>query len=315
MIQSTERKPPPVERFMGTTSDTLSKSSQIFTPEIVERAYRYCGELAREHYENFPVGSMMIPKSYRSSLHSIYAFARIADDIADEGNLTPPDRLGKLDDWQLQLDECFQGRASHPAFIALAETVRMCNIPRKPFDDLLIAFRMDVTRQRFRTFEELLHYCRHSADPVGRLVLYVFGAAKNSTFHLSDHLCTGLQLANFWQDVSVDLAKGRVYIPLEDFEQFGYTERDLIQRVADERFRRLIEYQVSRTRKFFELAKPIMSLVSPALRTELSFTWRGGLTILNKIERSGFDVLSHRPSIGLIDKVRILFGTFLRGTA
>ncbi len=313
MIQSTQRESP-LEHLTSTTSDTLSRPVQVFTPEALVKAHQYCEQLAREHYENFPVGSLMIPKPYRSALHSIYAFARIADDIADEGISQAPDRLGKLDDWQQQLDDCFHGRSAHPVFIALADTVKRCNMPRKPFDDLLVAFRMDVTQQRFGTFEQLLHYCRHSANPVGRLVLYIFGSANDSTLSLSDDLCTGLQLANFWQDVSVDLVKGRVYIPLEDFEQFGYTERDLFQRVADERFHRLIEFQVSRTRKFFESAKPITSLVSPALRTELTLTWHGGSMILNKIERSGFDVLSHRPNIGLIDKVRILLGTLLRGT-
>jgi squalene synthase HpnC len=298
--------------------EVLSPSTEInpslqgpFTAEQLEQAYRYCKDLARKHYENFPVGSLMIPKHYQPALHSIYAFARIADDIADEGIAPAVDRIGKLDDWQQQLDNCFRGNATHPAFIALADTAGKLNLPKKPFDDLLIAFRMDVTQNRFRTFEDVLYYCRHSANPVGRLVLLVFGGASDNILSLADQLCTALQLANFWQDVSVDLAKGRIYIPLEDLDRFQYTEADLHQRIADTRFCRLIEFQVGRTRTLFNSARQIMDLAPPSLRTELSLTWHGGWTILNKIERSGFDVLTNRPGIGTTDKIRILLKTLL----
>jgi squalene synthase HpnC len=271
-----------------------------------EEAYRYCEKLAKNHYENFPVGSSITPKAIRPLIHSIYAFARIADDYADEGDLRPSERLSLLEDWQRQLDACFTGKASHPIFTALSETIRTRNIPKKPFDHLLIAFRMDVTRTRYGSFEELLGYCRHSANPVGRLVLYAYDLFSEERAAFSDHLCTALQLANFWQDVTLDLEKGRIYLPLEDLGRFGYTEHDLTQQRADDRFFRLVQYQVQRTRALFIEARPLLAMLPPRLCMELSLTWHGGMTILRKIEEGGFDVFSNRPRIGPVDKVALL---------
>ena len=273
--------------------------------QIVE-AYKYCEELTRSHYENFPVASRFIPKFYRPHICSIYAFARIADDLADEGTLQPDERLRKLDDWGEKLDGCFDGKPEGPVFTALVETVAKFEIPKTPFVRLLRAFRMDVTQRRFETFKQLRHYCEHSADPIGELVLYVFGCASNRTVSLSDKICTGLQLANFWQDVSVDWSKDRIYIPLEDFRRFGYTEDALMQQIADERFSRLMEFEVSRTKGFFEEGRPLINEVASDLRFELTLTWYGGMAILNKIEGDGCNVLTKRPAISSMDKLILL---------
>lgn len=300
---------------MNYVSHTFLKPPHVFPQEKVTEAYLHCEVLARKHYENFPVGSILIPKALRPFIHSIYAFARTADDFADEEEASQEVRLHNLNEWQNQLDRCFAGNASHPIFIAIEETVRRFKIPKEPFDDLLTAFRMDVTQNRFETFDHLLYYCRHSANPVGRLVLYVFDEANQHTFSLSDNLCTGLQLANFWQDVSLDLLKDRVYIPLEDFDRFGYTDQELRQGTHDSRFNGLIKFQVSRTRQFFESAKPLLTSVTRRLRVELTLTWLGGMTILRKIQSGGFDTLSRRPTINGIDKARILLTALLRGVA
>ena len=276
------------------------------SPMSVERAFRYCDAITKAHYENFPVASRFIPASLRRYVTAIYAFARTADDFADEGELSIQERLSKLDEWEEQLDRCCEGDASHPIFIALADTVSRCGIPKKPLADLLIAFRMDVTRNRFATFHDLLEYCAHSANPVGRLVLYIFSSASERTMEFSDNICTALQLTNFWQDVAVDWRKGRVYLPLEDLQRFGYTENDLAAGICDERFRKLLKFQVDRTRRYFESGKPLLTEAPEDLKFELLLTWFGGQTILKKIEHSGYDVLTDRQVITSMDKMGIL---------
>jgi phytoene synthase len=276
----------------------------------IGEAFAHCERVAREHYENFPVASLMLPRGKRRYVASLYAFARAADDFADEGTLPDDERLRLLDDWERKLDACYGGRPEGPVFIALAETVRTFDIPREVPGALLTAFRMDVTRHRYRDFDGLLEYCRNSANPVGRLVLALFGVAHPSAYPPSDAICTGLQLANFWQDLSVDLRKGRVYLPLEDCGRFGYTEGDLMRGVTDHRFRALMQYQVDRTRAFFEAGLPLLDLVGPRLRMELAATIGGGRAILDMIERSGFDVLNRRPALRLTDRVLVLGRAF-----
>jgi len=224
-------------------------------PTDIQGAFAYCEQVARDHYENFPVASRFLPRDRRPYLYSIYAFARAADDMADEGSLPAYERLRQIDRWEQSLDACFEGRATHPVFIALAETIARAGVPREPFRALLEAFRTDVTTRRFGGFTELLEYCENSANPVGRLVLYVFGKATPESLPLSDKICTGLQLANFWQDVTVDLMKGRIYIPLEDFDRFGYTESELGRRISTP-FSGLIRYQVDRTEGFLRRGNP-----------------------------------------------------------
>jgi squalene synthase HpnC len=275
-------------------------------------AYRHCLEIARRHYENFPVASLFIPRDLRPHVAAIYAFARAADDMADEGSDRSAIRLERLDIWEAHLDRCFRGEPDHPVFVALSDTIRRFGIPRQPFADLLTAFRMDVTRTRYARFEELMEYCRHSANPIGHLVLYVFSEMEDSHARFSDQICTALQLTNFWQDMSLDWTKGRLYLPLEDLERFGYTEDDLREAVVDDRFRRLMEFEVCRTREIFARGKDLLHVVSGPLRFELLLTYRGGMAILDAIEKQGYAVLNRRPVLSIWDKVSIGLSATLR---
>lgn len=294
------------------TIDIAKPVASLPTIPSVKEAFLFCERLARAHYENFPVASFFIPRDRRPYMWSIYAFARTADDIADEGDATSEQRLALLDRLEEDLDECYHGRATRPIFIALAETIQACRIPRQPLVDLLTAFRMDVTQKRFRAFSDLLNYCKHSANPIGQLVLHVFENANDRTVALSDNVCTALQLANFWQDISIDWQNGRLYIPLEDGKRFGYTEHDIDRHVVDERFRTLMAFEVDRTRQLFEAGKPLLHEVTPELRLELNLTWRGGIKILDKIERLEYDVLRQRPVVSTWDKISILSTSLLR---
>lgn len=280
----------------------------------LEQAFRHCEEITRSHYENFPVASLFLPKHLRPTVSVIYAFARSADDFADEGSRTAVERLEALADWQTKLDDCYEGKAEHPIFIALADVVRRSNIPKQLLADLLTAFKMDVTTHRYRSFEDILFYCKHSANPVGKLILHLFDDATERKLQLSDNICTALQLANFWQDVSVDMAKGRVYLPLEDMSLFGYTESDLVKRSCDGRFEDLMKFEVERTRQLFEAGKPLLHEAVPQLQVELTLTWNGGMTILKKIEHAHYNVFVQRPTIGTVDKISILMKSFLRKT-
>jgi squalene synthase HpnC len=288
---------------MYTTTD------HVLTGPAVREAFLYCERLVRSHYENFPVASLALPRDRRPYIAAVYAFARIADDYADEGAMSPQERLEKLADWGRKLEQCYAGSADHPVFVALAVTAERAAIPQLLLTDLLSAFRMDVERNRYETFEDLLFYCRHSANPVGRIVLHVFGEASERKCGLSDHICTALQLANFWQDARVDWKKGRMYLPLEDVRAFGYTEEALNAGVVDDRFRRLLKFQVDRTREFFAAGRPLLQEIGKALRLEVTLTWRGGMEILRKIERRNFDVLTGRPTLSSFTKASILLGT------
>ncbi|MFN7949312.1 MAG: squalene synthase HpnC [Blastocatellia bacterium] len=275
----------------------------------VSEAFAYCERMARTHYENFPVGSLLVPRRLRPHVYSIYAFARTADDFADEGYDTPlgiSERLQALGDWQQQLEDCYAGRAAHPVFIALAETVRELRLPVQLFRDLLSAFTQDVTKRRYANFDEVLDYCRRSANPVGRLILLLFDYRDEALHRLSDHICTALQLANFWQDVSVDLQKDRVYLPQDEMARFGYSEAQLQARAFDEQFAALMKHQVERTRDLFMQGRPLPELVRGRLRYELRLTWHGGMRILEYIERQQYDTLSRRPKITKADKLRLL---------
>lgn len=272
----------------------------------VRQAYEHCARIARSHAENFPVASLLLPKEKRPALAAVYAFARTADDFADEGDVPPAERLARLDAWGSQLENAFAGRAETPVFIALADAAQRYGIPRRPLEDLLTAFRMDVTTLRHPTFDHLLHYCRHSADPVGRIVLHLFGEAAPENVVCSDRICTALQLTNFWQDVAVDLKKGRVYLPLEDLERFGYTEGSLAAREGSQAYRDLLRFQVERTRALFEEGRPLLGRVPSLLRRELGATWLGGVRILEKIAEQNYDTLRRRPRLTPADAITIL---------
>jgi squalene synthase HpnC len=275
----------------------------------LEEAFAYCERLARSHYENFPVGSVLVPKRLRKHFYSIYSFARIADDFADEGygeSYTSNERLELIDQWHLMLTEAIAGRAKHPVFVALAETRAAFELPNALLEDLLSAFAQDVTVRRYESFDRLLDYCRRSANPIGRLILLLFAYGDEQFHRWSDEICTALQLANHWQDVAVDLDKDRIYLPEEDLFRFELTVDDLIQRRTSDRFKRLMQFEVTRTREMFESGKPLCTAASGRLGLELRAVWLGGVRILERIETNGYDVFSQRPVITSSDKLRIL---------
>ncbi len=292
-----------------------SNSTQSLAGIRVEQAYAYCQRLAESHYENFPVGSLLIPKRLRAHVYSIYAFARTADDFADEhyetGELTEADRLAALDDWEHKLERCLAGEADHPVFIALAATVKALDLPIQLFRDLLSAFKQDVVKRRYANFDEVTDYCTRSANPVGRLILLLFGYHDERLFQLSDQICTALQLANFWQDVSVDIHKDRVYLPQEDMQRFNVTVDDLRANRFSPQFAELLKFQVARTWELFHRGRELPELVSGRLKYELRLTWFGGTNILKQIEALGYDTLTRRPTNSTFDKLRLLIRTLI----
>ena len=271
----------------------------------LDEAFEYCERLAATHYENFPVGSRFIPKKLRPYVHSIYAFARIADDFADEPDTLDNLRLAFLENWENQLLQCVWRTPQHPVFIALKETIHKFDLPVTLFQDLLMAFKMDVTTKRRERFEDLLTYCRNSANPVGRLVLLLFGYRDPELHALSDSICSALQLANFWQDVAMD-EKDRVYLPLDDMAKFGYREEDLKEHRCNEAFRNLMRHEIARTRELFHHGRPLCDKVGRELRFELHLIWNGGMTILDRIESVDYNVFIHRPILGLKDKITVV---------
>jgi squalene synthase HpnC len=259
-------------------------------------AQEYCERLARTHYENFSVATWFLPAKLRQHFYNVYAYCRISDDLGDEvGNAQQS--LELLDQWEAELNACYAGAPRHPVFVALAETVRKFDIPKHEFSDLLIAFRQDQTVTRFETFDDVLGYCRYSANPVGHLVLYLCSYRDAERQQLSDYTCTALQLANFWQDVAVDYGKGRIYLPLEDLRRYGLTGDDIAQRRVTPQFLELMKFEVQRAREWFERGLPLVGKVDRALAIDLELFSRGGQEILNAIERQGYDVLSRRPVI------------------
>jgi squalene synthase HpnC len=273
-------------------------------PSLPE-ARAYCRRLAESHYENFSVASWFLPKALRPHFHAIYAYCRISDDLGDEVG-DPSLSLALLDQWGQELDACYDGRASHPVFVALGATIQACAIPKGPFADLLTAFRQDQTVTRYASMEELLGYCRCSANPVGRLVLYACGEASEERFRLSDATCTALQLANFWQDVRKDHAIGRVYLPQDAMRRFGVSEAVLAGGVATPEFRALIRHQVEGARQLFFEGRSLSGLVGRELALDLELFSRGGLEILRAIERQDCDVLASRPSLSKATKARLV---------
>ncbi|MFB3920395.1 MAG: squalene synthase HpnC [Terriglobia bacterium] len=268
-------------------------------------AYAQCQKLASRHYENFPTASLLVPRDKRDALAAIYAFARYADDVADEPGVEG--RLEKLAEWGLNLDACFDGQAHHPVFVALHDAAQRFHLSQAHFENLLRAFESDVLVNRHKDFGSLLAYCTCSANPVGRLVLELFDHRDDELFRLSDFICSALQLANFWQDVATDLERDRVYLPLDDMTKFGYSFDDLRAHRVDDRWRQLMTFEISRTWELFEKGRPLPELVTPKLRRQLRLTWLGGTTILRRIEAAGFDVFHHRPRLNKWDFVRMYF--------
>lgn len=282
-----------------------------FDPENVPAAYAFCSALARSHYENFPVASRFLPGRLRKHVAVLYAFARIADDFADEPEYEGK-RRERLEQWRSQLQAVGTEKPRHPVFLALGATLKELDLPRELFDDLLSAFLQDVDKKRYETFDEILDYCRRSANPVGRIVLMIHGLRDESFFRYSDSICTALQLANFWQDISVDLKKDRIYLPEEDFKAHNYSEADLRMGLINENFRSLMRFQLKRTRAMFNHGEPLSAQLPWPLSWEIRLTWLGGTQVLKRIRRMGYDTLTKRPVLTKWDWIPLLIRSVVR---
>lgn len=271
----------------------------------LDKAQAYCKDLATTHYENFTVGSLFIPRTFRQHMYNVYAFCRISDDLGDETG----DRqksISLLEAWEKQLDQCYEGITSHPVFIALEQTIQKFSIPKEPFWRLIQAFKQDQLKTRYQTFEELLGYCRYSANPVGHLVLYLFGYRDEPRQKLSNFTCTALQLANFWQDVARDYAIGRIYLPIEDMEKFNVTDSDIANQRTTMAFKTLLDFEIKRTREMFYQGLELVRHVQGILKVDLEAFTQGGLAILNAIEKIDYQVLKKRPTVTRMAKLKIL---------
>ena len=281
----------------------------------LQAAYAACERDCRAHYENFPVASLLLPRRMRPHVAALYAFARAADDFADEGDRTVGERHRLIDGWRARLLEAVAGTTStiqrppepgEPAhsreiFMALGVTIRRLQLPSVLLEDLLSAFRQDVTVSRYATWPALFDYCRRSANPIGRLVLRIGGYADNDLDRCSDAICTALQFTNFWQDVKGDWARGRIYLPGEEMQAHGADETALVRQNLTPGWRQAIASAVSRTRALFDDGKPLCDRLHGRLRYEIRMTWLGGTRILDRIEAANYDVLNHRPTLGATD--------------
>ncbi len=282
-------------------------------PELAG-AYAYCERLAQSHYENFPVASRLLPARMRPHVAAVYAFARLADDMADEGDRPPAARIAELDAWDAGLNAAAlgavqRGEPQAEVFLALRHTIEECRLPVQLLHDLISAFAQDVTVKRYATWDDLMDYCRRSANPVGRLVLRIAGYDRPELDAASDAVCTALQLTNFWQDLEVDWAKGRLYIPSSTWQAAGADESDLTARRMTEAWRAALTDAARRTRALFQAGRPVCDGVGGRLRWELRATWLGGTRILDKLEAAEFDVFTHRPTLTAIDAPGILWRT------
>jgi squalene synthase HpnC len=278
-----------------------------FPPLSPAESRRYCRRLARRHYENFAVLSLFLPRRLRQHVANVYAYCRWADDLADEiGDLQRS--LELLDWWEAQIGDCYQGRAAHPVFTALSETIQKFHIPAEPFRDLLVAFRQDQRQTRYETAEDLLEYCRHSANPVGRLVLSLGECRDAEMDRLSDAICSGLQWANFCQDVARDWDRGRIYLPQTDCRRCGYDETMFARRECNEPFRRLLASQVAFAENLLREGLPLADRMPPGLKRPVALFAQGGLAILEAVRRQDFDVWSRRPTVTKWKKLRLLIG-------
>lgn len=306
-----------------------------------EAASRYCARLARSHYENFTVGSWLVPRDKLRHIYAVYAYCRTVDDLGDEALPEEADaegqgidttsllkdslaqlqpdvagdvrefRLALLDLWQKELEACYSGLPTHPVMVALQETIETFDIPREPFLKLIEANRMEQRASRYATYGGLLDYCQHSANPVGHLFLYLFGYRDEERQRLSDATCTALQLANFWQDVARDYQKGRIYLPQEDMEQFGYSEAELSQGIFNPNFQRLMAFEVERAMDLFRVGADLVPRLSGVARLDVSLFTRGGVSVLEAIRHRQYDVLSGRPSLSRARKARLFLSSWL----
>jgi squalene synthase HpnC len=289
---------------------TVSIPAAAPIPAELGTAYAYCERLARSHYENFPVASRLLPPAMRPHVAAVYAFARAADDFADEEERTAEERYRLLEDWRELLWQSATPRAANgppysPLFRALGHTIHTCGLSVSLFEDLLSAFRQDVATNRYRTWDELMDYCRRSANPIGRIVLCIAGYAGNRIERASDAICTALQLTNFWQDLAIDWPRGRLYVPTEDYLSAGASESDLDRRRITPAWRQALSLMADRTRTLFDEGRVLCDLVDGRLRFELRLTWLGGRLILDRLVASDFEVFATRPAVGGGDAIRL----------
>ena len=280
------------------------------SPDLMT-ARAYCAHVSHSHYENFTVVSLLLPRRLVRHFHAVYAYCRWSDDLADKtasGQLA----LDLIARWRRELLTCYDGTPRHPVTIALRETIRRFDIPPEPFLNLLVAFEQDQRVKRYDTFDQLLSYCANSANPVGHLVLYLFECFDEERTALSDEVCTGLQLANFWQDVARDFAIGRVYLPSEDRRRFGYSDEDLEARRFTPAFRELMRYEVERARGYFDRGKALLPLLPREARIDVDLFIRGGRAILDAIGNIGFDVWNQRPEVSKWAKAKLMLGAVAR---
>jgi squalene synthase HpnC len=300
-----------------TAAILLQPKDFVRSPELLTRRWsreeslHYTRWLATHHYENFPVVSFLLPKHLHEPFFNVYSFCRWADDLGDEIGDTA-ESLRLLQWWRGELEGAYSGEARHPVFVALRETIAQFELPAQPFHDLISAFEQDQVTTRYRNWDELFAYCRDSANPVGRLVLYLCGYRDAERQRLSDATCTGLQLANFWQDVSVDWQKDRVYLPLDLLERHGCNVEDIGRRRFTPEFGAAMREACQVARAFFEEGLPLADRVDRRLAIDLELFSRGGLRVLDKIEAQGFNVLERRPVIGKVERVMLLLGTLAR---
>ena len=271
----------------------------------LEACYRYCEALVRARHHNYPVASMFARSELRKHIFAMFAFARVADDFADEVTFEGR-RARELDRWEEQLHEAYRGRADHPVFVALADTVNKFALPITEFVEMLSGFRTDLERRRYSTFDELRSYTRQAAEPVGRLLLYIGGYRAPELHAYADDLSSAVAVARLIQDIPADWQRGRVYIPAEDLRHFGVTEADIASRRVTPAVGALVRYEVARTRALFERARPLVDIVGADLAVELALTWHGGMRMLEKIEGVGSRLFSERPSLGTADKAIVL---------
>jgi squalene synthase HpnC len=295
----------------------LAPADFVNSPEALgrnwsgEEALAYTRWLATHHYENFHVVSFLLPKSLHQDFYNVYAYCRWADDLGDEIGETGRS-LQLLEWWRAELEAMYRGESRHPVFVALAGTVERHHIPPQPFADLIHAFVQDQTVTRYEDWDHLFGYCRYSANPVGRLVLYLCGYSDEARQRLSDSTCTALQLANFWQDVTVDAAKDRVYVPLAVLRRHGVAVEDLFARRVTPGFREAMREAVARARELFLDGLPLVGMVNRRLALDLDLFSRGGMKVLDKIERQGYDVLRSRPAISKVERASLLLASLAR---
>ena len=283
----------------------ISRNSRI---DNLKKAYTLCENLAKSHYENFTIASWLIPKKKRNHIYAIYSYCRYTDDLGDEyhGN-----KQKAIDHWERDLLNCYNGTPNHPYMIALQQTIKEFDIPIEPFLKIIKANRMDQTHKRYQTFSDLEKYCQNSANPVGHLILHLNGYKDIKRRTLSDYICTALQLSNFWQDIHRDYLMGRIYIPHEDLNRFGCSEDQLGQKDFNDSFRNLMSFEVERTRHLFYKGYKLMEGVEGYLKLDVALYILGGLKILDRISKQGYDVLNTRPTISKMTKTGLLLKAML----